>query len=150
VSEAQTVNHNANFKERNFNSNGLQIKYAKKGALDKSPFAKLTHAEKAGWGPEELVVRKTRPGTYVLYVQRLGEQLTALEGSGAKVHVYQNNHLVDIIYVKNEGKSMTKGFWKVLEFEGKVRSEDDLTRAVFQSKVVNMVLMTEPPEDPFS
>merc|ERR1711939_985477 len=118
VATEQTTNHVANFKERIYNGHGFKIISKGSGTLKQHPYAALTHDQKEGWGPDELTLKRIIPGDYTLYVQRIGEQTTSLQESDAKISVYQNGELVDVIVAPTNGQSMTKDFWNVLEFQG--------------------------------
>jgi len=148
VSAGQTSNHQANFRQRMYNGHGLKILSHGNRTLEKDPYVQLTRDAKYGWGPEELVVRKSTPGTYILYVERLGDQMTTLQNSGAKLTIYHNNRLVNDVNVPNTGKSLTKNFWKILEFQGAAESSSSDSR-LFQHRITNSILRLEPPQDAF-
>jgi len=150
VTSEQTTNHVANFKERIYNGHGYKIVSQGVGSLQKHPYASTTHNEKEGWGPDELFVKRILPAAYTLYVQRVGDQVTSLQESGARVLVYQNTELVDEIVVPSNGESMTKDFWNVLQFKGLELSSPDHGSSFDTRKVVNTIARREPPQDAYA
>lgn len=149
VTSEQTTNHVANFRERVYNGHGFKILSKGNGTLHRHPYADLTTRKVQGWGPSELVIRRLLPRLYTLYVQRVGDQATSLEESGAKLSVYHRDDLVDEIAVPSHGESMTKDFWKAMEFKG-YDSSDPRHAAGFQNfKLVNTIVRREPPQDAY-
>lgn len=146
IATEQTTNHVANFKERIYNGHGFKIVSKGKGTLADEPFAKMTQDSKQGYGPDELVVSQPKANTkYTLYVQRIGDQTTSMQQSGAKVEVYQNDNLIDTIVAPSNGDSMTRNFWSVMDFH--VLDDVNIpTSDSVKTKVINQIVRREPPQ----
>merc|ERR1712028_75102 len=98
--------------------------------------AKVTNDGRMGWGPDELIVKRMIPGTYSLYVHKLGDEMTSFEESDAKVSVYQNDQLIDVIVAPTMGDSMTKKFWNVLSFDGQDPREARASGSSFDDRKI--------------
>merc|ERR1711988_1364495 len=94
VTSLQTSNHVANFRQRIYNGHGFKIISKGNGTLSQPPYAAVIHDEANGWGPDELFIKTIMPMQYTLYVERIGDQTISLEGSNAKISIYQNDMLV--------------------------------------------------------
>ena len=146
VATEQTTNHVANFKQRIYNGHGFKIVSKGKGTLTDEPFAQMTHDSKQGYGPDELVVSQPKANTkYTLYVERIGDQMTSLQKSGAKVEVYRNDDLIDTIVAPSNGDSMTRNFWNVMDFHVVDDVSIPIADAV-KTKVTNKIVRREPPQ----
>ena len=148
VTHEQSTDHVANFKQRMYNGHGMKIVSKGKGTLHDKPYAEMTHREVSGYGPNEMVIDKMMPGSYTLYVQRIGDQLNSIQKSGAKIAVYENDELINTVVVPSDSISMTKDFWHVMEFS-KVDKADG--ESIFNvNKLTNKVVRREPPRDAFA